>query len=330
MAATPSPMMCPLGSCWLSLASKGGIPIFYPGEIHIREVSPRDGLQSEPTIVSTDDKVHLVELLVAANLKHINVTSFVSPKAVPQTADAAEVMARVPRVPGVKYDATVPNLVGANRAIDAGVDEVTVFVSASDGGSRSNVGRSTGEALAQALQVVRRAREVGIGVVATIANAFGSAYEGAIPDDRILDLARRFRDGGATHVALGDTSGEGTPRQVADLVIRFGQELPDITLSLHLHDTRGYALANVLAALDAGATHFDGAVGGIGGSPFTRNAAGNLPTEDLVHLCDECGIATGVNLAGLFAVYSFLAGILGHDLPGRLGAVGPTKTAQPA
>lgn len=330
MNATPTPRTRHLASRRLSLASKGGIPIFYPGEIHIREVSPRDGLQSEPAIVSTDDKVRLVELLVAANLRHINVTSFVSPKAVPQTADAAQVMARVPRVSGVKYDATVPNLTGASRAIDAGVDEVTVFVSASDGGSRSNVGRGTEEALAQALQVVRRAHEAGIGVVATIANAFGSAYEGVIPAERVLGLARRFHDGGATHIALGDTSGEGTPRQVADLVSRFAQELPDVTLSLHLHDTRGYALANVLAALDAGATHFDGAVGGIGGSPFTRNAAGNLPTEDLVHLCDECGIETGVDLTGLFAAYSFLAEILGHDLPGRLGAVGPTKTAQTA
>jgi hydroxymethylglutaryl-CoA lyase len=289
-------------------------------------VSPRDGLQGEPTIVSTDDKLRLVELLLAANLTHINVTSFVSPRAVPQMADAADLAARLPRPPGVKYDATVPNLKGATRAAEAGIEHLTVFVSASDGANQSNVRRSTEESMNDALSVVEFAGRSGLGVVATVANAFGSAYEGSIPTARIASLARRFADAGVTALALGDTSGEATPRQVVDLVSAIRAEVPGVEVSLHLHDTRGFALANALAGMQVGVIHLDGAVGGIGGSPFTRNAAGNLPTESLVHMCDECGVSTGVDLIRLLEAYQFLAEILGHELPGRLGAVGPTKT----
>lgn len=298
----------------------------YPERVHIREVSPRDGLQSEPTILSTQDKITLVDLLSAAGFPQVNVTSFVSPKAVPQMADAAVVMAGITRRDGVVYDASVPNMVGARRAVDAGVDAISVFVAASDQGSRSNVRRSTEESMAEAEQVIGLARSAGLGAIGTVATAFGSPYEGTIPADRVIGLARRFADAGATGVALGDTTGEATPRQVTDLVDRLRAELPGVDLSLHLHDTRGLALANVLAAMDAGATRFDAAVGGIGGSPFTRNSSGNVSTEDLLHLCEEVGVWTGVDLDRVLEAYRFLEERLGHPLPGKVGRVGRSKS----
>lgn len=297
-----------------------------PSKIFIREVSPRDGLQSEEGRLPTDDKVILIDLLSRAGFKRINVTAFSSPKVVPQLADAAEVAARIGRVPGVIYDATVPNLIGAKRAIDSGLDAITVFVSASDGGSRANVGVSTEEALNGAEQSVAAALSAGLGVVATISKAFGSAYDGAIDPTRVLAIADRLVAVGARAIALGDTSGEAAPLEVSRLVGRMLERYPHVELSLHFHDTRGLALANVLAAMDAGATHFDSAVGGIGGSPFTPNSAGNVATEDLVHMCEESGVGTGVDIDIVLEAYAYLETKLGHPLPGRLGQVGRSKT----
>lgn len=297
----------------------------FPERVHIREVSPRDGLQNESTNLSTEDKIRLVDMLSAAGFPQINATSFVSPKAVPQMADAALVMAGIQRRNGVVYDASVPNLVGVRRAIDASADAISVFVAASDGGSRSNVRRSTEDSMTEAEQVIGLARLAGVAAIGTIATAFGSPYEGTIPVDRVVGLARRFADAGATGVALGDTTGEGTPRQVADMVTLLLAEVPGVQLSLHLHDTRGLALANALAAMDAGVTRFDAAVGGIGGSPFTRNSTGNVCTEDLVHMCEEAGVRTGIDLDLILAANRFLEERLGHPLPGKLGRVGRSK-----
>ena len=302
----------------------------YPSKVHIREVSPRDGLQAESVTLSAQHKIELVNRLSAAGLPQVNATSFVKPQAVPQLADAAEVMAGIWRRPGVVYDATVPNAVGARRAIEAGADAVSVFVAASEGGSKSNVRRGTEEAMQEAERVVDLARTAGLDVIGTVSTAFGSAYEGTVPSARVLELARRFISAGATSLAIGDTSGEGTPRQVAEMVTMLGDEFGDVRIALHLHDTRGFALANVLAAIDAGATCFDAAVGGLGGSPFTKNSAGNVPTEELVHMCHEAGIETGVDLGALLEIYQFLEGALGHPLAGRLGRVGPTKTVTAA
>lgn len=299
----------------------------FPKRIFIREVSPRDGLQAEVNMLSTEDKVTLVDLLSRAGFAQINVTSFVSPKAVPQMADAAQVAAGINRVPSVIYDASVPNMIGARRAVESGMDAVVVFVSASDMGSKTNVKKSTEDALVEAEMVVRYVRSENRRAVATISKAFGSAYEGITPVDKVIDMARRLVDAGAQNLALGDTSGEATPYQVAQLVGTMLERFPDVPLSLHLHDTRGLALANVLAAMDAGATHFDSAVGGIGGSPFTRNSSGNVATEDLVHMCEDAGIDTGVDLDLVLEAYRFLEEKLEHSLPGRLGRVGRSKIA---
>jgi hydroxymethylglutaryl-CoA lyase len=302
----------------------------YPAKIHLREVSPRDGLQAEPAILATEDKVRLIDMLSEAGFPQINAVSFVSPKAVPQMADAAEVAARIIRQPGVLYDASVPNQRGLQRAIDAGFAAVLIFVSASDAGSRSNVGRSTDDALTEAEAVIAAARAAGLQITGLVAKAFGSAYEGVTPLETVLAMLQRLAAAGATSLALGDTSGEATPRQVERWVATILDRFPQLPLALHFHDTRGLALANTLAAMDAGATHFDAAVGGIGGSPFTRNSAGNLATEDLLHMCEEAGVATGVELDRVLEVYRFLEAKLGHPLPGRVGRFGRSKTAAAA
>lgn len=299
----------------------------YPSSIDIREVSPRDGLQGESVRLSTDDKVRLVDMLSAAGLRRINVSSFVSPRAVPQLADAEEVFARIARRPGVAYDASVPNARGVERAIAAKADGISIFVSASETANRNNVRRSVDESMREAESAIRTARQAGLFSVGTVATAFGSPYGETITADAVVALASRFVAAGATGVALGDTSGDATPRQVGDLVARLVAALPGIDISLHFHDTRGCGLANVLAAMDAGATRFDAAVGGIGGSPFTANSLGNISTEDLLHLCEGAGIGTGVDLDAILDVYRYLETKLDHPLPGKLGRLPRHDTA---
>lgn len=291
----------------------------YPTAIRVREVSPRDGLQGEAVMLSTDDKVRLVDMLSAAGFARINVTSFVSPRAVPQMADAAEVMSRIRRRPGIVYDASVPNAIGAERAAAAKADGISVFVSASEAANRSNVGRSVEESARDAEAAIAIARRAGLGAIGTVATAFGSPYGDPVPPERVLELAARFAAAGADGIALGDTSGQATPRQVGELVARLIASLPAVDISLHFHDTRGCALANVLAAMDAGATHFDAAVGGIGGSPFARDSLGNLATEELLHMCAGMGIATGVDREVVLDAYTFLEERLGRALPSAMG-----------
>lgn len=290
-----------------------------PARIHIREVSPRDGLQVEPRFVDTAAKSTLVDLLVRTGFERINVTSFVSPKKIPQMADAEALVASLPRDSRTKFDATVPNERGAQRAVDAGVDAISVFVSASDIGSHANVGRSTEESLHRATAAVRLAADAGLATYGTVSKAFGSPFGDTVDKEHVLELAGRFVDAGVDGVAFGDTSGEANPSQVHDLVTEFFARHPDTELALHFHDTRGLALANVVAAMDAGATHFDAAVGGIGGSPFTKNSAGNVATEDLVNMCESMGIDTGTDMNELLAARDFVAALLDRELPGKLG-----------
>lgn len=292
----------------------------FPDRLVIREVSPRDGLQGEHTPISTDDKVELINALAAAGFPQINAVSFVSPKAVPQMADAAEVMTRIARRPGVVYDATVPNMTGLRRAIDAHADAIVIFVTASEAGSQSNLNRSSEDSIRDAEAVVTAARDAGLMAIGTVSSAFGSPYPGeVISDEQVLRIAGRLVAAGASGLALGDTSGEGTPPQVARLVGAVLDAHPDVELSLHLHDTRGLALANAVAAMSAGATRFDAAIGGIGGSPFTRNSAGNLATEDLLSMCRRIGIETGVDYEATLDIYAFMAAKLGRPLPGKVG-----------
>lgn len=290
-----------------------------PERIIIREVSARDGLQSEPVEIGTEAKIELINQLIDAGFPRVNVTSFVSPKAVPRMADAADVIAGVKRRPGVELDVSVPNLRGLERALATDVDTIVVFVAASDEANLRNVKRTTEEAMVQSQAVISLSRTAGRKAVGTVSMAFGSPYGDSVTPDNVMRLAERFVTAGATGLSLGDTTGEGDPRAVFAIVTRLLAEFPGVDLALHLHDTRGLALANVLAAMQAGAWQFDGAIGGIGGSPFTLDAGGNLATEDLVHMCDAMGIATGVDLEALPAINRFLETRLGHPLPGRAG-----------
>lgn len=290
-----------------------------PEKVVIREVSARDGLQSEPVEIGTAAKIELINCLADAGFPRINVTSFVSPKAVPRMADAVEVMAGVIRRPGLELDVSVPNVRGVERALATDVDTIVVFVAASDEGNLRNVRRTTEESMIETEAVIKLAREAGRQAVGTVSMAFGSPYGDIVTPDDVMRLAGRFVAAGATGLSLGDTTGEGDPSAVFSIVTRLLTEFPDVDLALHLHDTRGLALANVLAAMQAGAWQFDSAIGGIGGSPFTRDAGGNLATEDLVYMCRAMGIDTGVDLDALPAINGFLERRLEHPLPGRAG-----------
>jgi hydroxymethylglutaryl-CoA lyase len=287
-----------------------------PASIDIREVGPRDGLQPEATVpVAT--RVELIMALIAAGASTIEVAAFVSPKAVPAMAGAAEVIAALPRAPAVRHVALVPNVKGAELAAGAGVDALTLTVSASEAYSQRNVHMSVDESLAQ-VGAIRAAVGDDLPIDTVVSCAFGSPYEGDMAPGAVASLGRRALDGGSTSVTYADTTGMATPRRVGDVLAETGTDV-----GLHLHDTRGTALVNAYAALLAGVTRFDTAVGGLGGSPFAAGAGGNLATEDLVHLCDDLGVRTGFDLEALLAVSSQVAGVVGHPVPSRIAAAGP-------
>jgi hydroxymethylglutaryl-CoA lyase len=289
-----------------------------PEQVVITEVGPRDGLQNEARTIPLEQKVALIERLAETGLRRIEAVSFVHPRAIPQMADAAQVMAALRRRPGVTYIALVPNEVGARNAIAARADELAAVVSASESHNRANLNRSIAETLSEIAKVASLAREAGVPWAGYVSTAFGCPYEGAVDPGRVLSLARELRDLGAYAVALGDTIGVANPRQVYELVSRLRQELPGIPLRLHFHDTRGAALANVLAALQAGADQFDGSVGGLGGCPYAPGASGNVATEDLVAMLAAMGIETGVDLSSLVAVSWFAEEVVGRPLEGRV------------
>jgi hydroxymethylglutaryl-CoA lyase len=292
----------------------GSLPL--PASIAIREVGPRDGLQPEaPVPVAT--RVELITALIAAGASIIEVAAFVSPKAVPAMAGAAEVIAALPRSPAVRHVALVPNVKGAELAAEAGVDALTLTVSASEAYSQRNVHMSVDESLAQ-VGAIRAAVGDDLPIDSVVSCAFGSPYEGDIAPASVASLGRSALEGGSTSVTYADTTGMATPRRVRDLLAETGTDV-----GLHLHDTRGTALVNAYAALQAGVTRFDTAVGGLGGSPFAEGAGGNLATEDLVHLCDDLGVRTGFDLEALLAVSAQVAGVVGHPVPSRIAAAGP-------
>jgi hydroxymethylglutaryl-CoA lyase len=287
-----------------------------PASIAIREVGPRDGLQPEaPVPVAT--RVELITALIAAGASIVEVAAFVSPKAVPAMAGAAEVIAALPRSPAVRRVVLVPNVKGAELAAQAGVDALTLTVSVSEAYSQRNVNMSVDESLAQ-VGAIRAAVGDDLPIDTVVSCAFGSPYEGDIAPGSVASLGRRALEGGSTSMTYADTTGMATPRRVGDLLAETGTDV-----GLHLHDTRGTALVNAYAALQAGVTRFDTAVGGLGGSPFAEGAGGNLATEDLVHLCDDLGVRTGFDLEALLAVSSQVAGVVGHPVPSRVAAAGP-------
>lgn len=286
--------------------------------VRLYEVSPRDGLQNEATVVSTADKLALIEALVAAGVKDIEVSSFVRASWIPQLSDAAELVRQLPEAPGVRFWALVPNARGLERAIETGIREVATVMSASETHNQKNLNRTRMESLGGLREVISTARAEGAGVRAYLSTAMGCPYEGPVDPEAVIRLSMALFEAGADELALGDTTGMGDPRQVQNLVgglERRGVALA--TIALHLHDTRGTALANALAGFQAGIRTFDGSVAGVGGCPYAPGAAGNAASEDLINLFESMGVDTGINLEGLAAAGSFLAERLGRKLPGR-------------
>lgn len=283
-----------------------------PTRVTVVEVGPRDGLQNEKGVVSTVDKVRFIDLLSAAGFPVIEATSFVSPKAVPQLADAAEVMANIQRKPGVRYTALVPNQKGMERALAAGVDEVAVFTGASETFVQHNINTSIAGSIESFRPVVEMAREAGKRVRGYISTAFGCPYEGHVAPSAVVRVADLLLDLGVAELSIGDTIGVATPNQVVEVTELLLGRVPVERLAMHFHDTRGTALANVLAALQLGISIFDSSTGGLGGCPYAPGASGNLATEDLLYLLHGLGIETGVSLDGVVEASRFLAGIRGR------------------
>ena len=300
-----------------------------PDSVSIYEVSPRDGLQNEAAPISLSGKLELVRALVAAGLKRIELTSFVSPRWVPQLADADELVKAVELPPGVTVSALVPNAKGFERALAAGLKEIAVFMSASETHNRKNTNKSIAESLQTFEEVVPPAKAAGLAVRAYVSTVWGCPYEGDVPVGVSLDIARRLLELGCYQISLGDTIGVGTPLQTKAIVRDFLAEIPAAKLALHLHDTRGTALANALVGLDLGIADFDSSVAGIGGCPYAPGAAGNLATEDLVYMLDGLGVKTGVDLELLIEAGRVAETVLGRHLPGKVHQAGP-RVLRPA
>ena len=307
-------------------------------DIMIQEVAPRDGLQIEPTWVETDEKIRLIDSLSALGFGRIEVSSFVSPKAVPALRDAAEVFARIVRQPGTIYTALVPNRKGAELALAAHADELNFVMSASETHNLANINMTREHSLASLAEIVKPAHAAGALVNATIATAFGCPFEGTQPSNKVLDIVKAYLDLGVDGVTLADTTGMANPAQVSQLVTEALMLIPAEKLTLHFHNTRGLGLANALAAYDTGARRFDAALGGLGGCPFAPGATGNVCTEDMVNLCHEIGLTTKIHLDGLIDLSRRLPGLVGHDVPGQVAKSGlpsdlhrvPERLRQPA
>jgi hydroxymethylglutaryl-CoA lyase len=284
--------------------------------VSIREVAPRDGLQNEEPI-PTGNKVRLIDALSGTGVRRIEAVSFVHPRAIPQMADADEVWARAWHNPDVRYSALIPNTRGAERAIAAGFREIEVVVSASDTHNRRNLNRSTDESLDDITGLIPLIHAAGAKLEVIVATSFGCPFEGDIDPKRVASIVERVRADGADRIAFGDTTGMATPRRVRDLLT---EVRPDL---LHFHDTRGTGLANVLTALELGITEFDASVGGIGGCPYAPGASGNIATEELVHMLEDMGIRTGIDLDKLIAVAELAEDLLGRTLPSGVLRAGP-------
>lgn len=300
-------------------------PLFaaMPPDVSIFEVGPRDGLQNESTILSADRKIELVEGLVDAGVRRIELTSFVNPRWIPALADHMEVATRVRRKPGVAYSALVPNLRGLDSATRAGMQEIAVFMAASQTHNRKNINKTTEDALTTYREVIKEALARNMQVRGYVSTVYGCPYEGPIPLDQVLRVADSLLNMGVYEISLGDTIGVGTPRQVEyilDGLLRAGVRLDQ--LAVHFHDTRGTALANMLVGLELGVRTFDASVGGLGGCPYAPGAAGNLATEDLVYTLHGMGIGTGIDPEKLLEAGRVAAAVVGRELPGKVHKAG--------
>ncbi len=291
-----------------------------PPRVTIVEVGPRDGLQNEAARIPTADKIAFVDRLSEAGHTVIEVSAFVSPKWVPQMADAAEVLAGIRRKPGTRYTALVPNLAGLDRAIEAKVDAVAIFAAASESFSRKNINQGIQESLAAYQAVCERASAARLPVRAYVSTAFGCPFEGAVAPSVVAEVSAALIAMGAYEVAISDTIGIAHPGQVPLVIEAVSRGVPLDRIALHFHDTRGTALANVLMALQLGVTTFDASAGGLGGCPYAPGATGNLATEDLLYMLDGLGVATGVNIDKVLEASRFIEHKIGHALASRYAA----------
>lgn len=293
-----------------------------PDEVSVYEVSPRDGLQNEAATVGTIRKLRLIEALAAAGLKRIEVTSFVSPGWIPQLADADDLARMLVPTDGVTYSALCPNLRGLQRVRRAGIREVAFFLSASETHNRRNINKSIEDTMQMFAKLAPEALQSGMRMRAYVSTVWGCPYEGDVDTAVAVDLARRLIDLGCYQISLGDTLGVGTALQTRDILRRFLAELPVDKLALHMHDTRGQALANVLVGLDMGIRTFDAAIAGLGGCPYAPGASGNLATEDLVYMLENLGIKTGIDSDRLWEAGRVAEAIVHRELPGRVHRAG--------
>lgn len=302
----------------------------YSDRLIVQEVAPRDGLQIEPKWVETADKIALIDQLSLAGFSRIEAGSFVSPKAIPALRDGEQVFLGIQRHPGVTYVALVPNLKGAQRALSAGADELNLVMSASQTHNLANMRMRCEQSLTAFADVVALARGTPLSLNASIATTFGCPFEGVISDDRVMRIVDAYLELGMQGISLADTTGMANPRQVYRLVQRVLTRVPASKLTLHFHNTRGLGLSNVLAAYEAGARRFDASLGGLGGCPFAPGASGNICTEDLVNMCEEMGIHTGIDLLHLLAMSRRLPALLGHEMPGQVAKAGRNCDLHPA
>ncbi|HSD90489.1 MAG TPA: hydroxymethylglutaryl-CoA lyase [Kofleriaceae bacterium] len=288
-----------------------------PAEVTIYEVGPRDGLQNEARNVPTADKIRFIDSLVAAGIRSIEITSFVSPKWIPQLADAAEVARGVARPAGVRMSALVPNRRGLDTALASGMKEVAVFLSASETHNKKNVNKTIAETLVAFDEVIPAARAANVSVRAYVSTVFGCPYEGDVDPERAVELVGKLRDMGVYQVSLGDTIGVANPRQTEDVLGRVLAKHPSDSIAVHFHDTQGTALANCLVSLQMGITTIDASAGGLGGCPYAPGASGNLATEDVVAMLHSMGVKTGIDLDKLTEASRTASTFVGHELPSK-------------
>jgi len=293
-----------------------------PPKVKLREVSTRDGFQSLQEFIPTEKKLEIIEAIAKAGVKEIETTSFVSPKAIPHLRDAAELMSRVPRG-GISHAALVPNLKGAQNAINADVEQLVVVISATEAHNQENLWRSIGESLADLDGIFKLAQDKSVAVTGAIAVSFGCPYQGDVSEEEVFMLVEAYISRGATRIILADTTGMASPTRVEKMVRQFRTTFPDMDFALHFHNNRGTAMANLLGGIMAGATVFDTALGGIGGCPYVPQAAGNLPTEDVVFMLEDMGVSTGIDLEAIIRAAQLLEKILGYTLPGQVMKSGP-------
>ena len=286
--------------------------------IYVNEVAVRDGFQIEREFVPTETKVALIDELSQTGLAKIEVTSFVSPKAIPNMRDAEQVLNLIDRVPDVIYSALVPNVRGVERAMQCNVDEINLFCSASESHNRANVNRTIAQSVQGFGEIMQALSGSDMKVNCSISTAFGCPFEGEVAPEKIYALVDQFIELGFDGVTVADTTGMANPKQVRDLMNEIVKRYAEIEITLHFHNTRGMGLANVMAGLDVGVAHYDASLGGLGGCPFAPGASGNICTEDLVHMLESMGYNTGVNLDRLLKAARKVPGIVGHEVPGQV------------